>query len=82
MIFLDPRPGCSSGQAGSKAARSELIATFSGQDSVASSLRLIQVFTDVWSYPGGRGQSLVNKIYKYLISQGYYEKVRALADSR
>ena len=28
------------------------------------------------------GQSIVNKIYNHLISQKYYEKVRALADAR
>ena len=52
------------------------------QDHVASSLRLIQVFTDVKSYAADDGQNIVNKIYRYLISQKYYEKVRALADAR
>ena len=49
---------------------------------MASSLRLIQVFTDVKSYGATEGQNIVNKIYKHLISQNYYEKVRALADAR
>ena len=52
------------------------------QDNVASSLRLIQVYTDVKSYGATEGQNIVNKIYKHLISQNYYEKVRALADAR
>ena len=52
------------------------------QDNVASSLRLIQVYTDVKSYGASEGQNIVNKIYKHLISQNYYEKVRALADAR
>ena len=52
------------------------------QDNVASSLRLIQVYTDVKSYGSSEGQNIVNKIYKHLISQNYYEKVRALADAR
>ena len=52
------------------------------QDHVASSLRLIQVFTDVKSYAADDGQNIVNKIYRYLISQKYYEKIRALADAR
>ena len=49
---------------------------------MASSLRLIQVYTDVKSYGASEGQNIVNKIYKHLISQNYYEKVRALADAR
>ena len=48
---------------------------------MASSLRLIEVYTDVKSY-SMNGQSIVNKIYNHLISQKYYEKVRALADAR
>ena len=51
------------------------------QEHVASSLRLIEVYTDVKSY-STNGQSIVNKIYNHLISQKYYEKVRALADAR
>lgn len=51
------------------------------QEHVASSLRLIEVYTDVKSYSTD-GQIIVNKIYNYLISQDYYEKVRALADAR
>ena len=48
---------------------------------MASSLRLIEVYTDVRSYSTD-GQIVVNKIYNHLISQNYYEKVRALADAR
>ena len=48
---------------------------------MASSLRLIEVYTDVKSYSTD-GQIIVNKIYNHLISQNYYEKVRALADAR
>lgn len=51
------------------------------QDNVASSLRLVQVFTDGSSY-SDNGQLILSKIYKYLVGNNYYEKVRKLVDTK
>ena len=53
------------------------------QESVASSLRLVQVFTDVASYAASDcGQTVLVKMYQYLLSRRYYAKVRQLVDTR
>ena len=53
------------------------------QESVASSLRLVQVFTDVASYAASdSGQTILVKMYQYLLSRRYYAKVRQLVDTR
>ena len=48
---------------------------------MASSLRLVQVFTDGSSY-SDNGQIILCKIYKYLVRENYYEKVRRLVDTK
>ena len=51
------------------------------QTSVASSLRFIQVYTDAGNYPSN-GRITVTKIFKYLLTNDYFAKVRQLVDLR
>ena len=51
------------------------------QENVASSLRFIQVYTDAESYSSA-GTLVVSKIFKYLVSNSYFAKVRQLVDTR
>jgi len=46
---------------------------------VASSLRFVQIYTDLENYSKS-GLSIVIKIYKYLIQDSYFSKVRDLVD--
>ena len=51
------------------------------QENVASSLRFIQVYTDVGNYSSA-GTAVVTKIYKHLVTNSYFAKIRQLVDTR
>ena len=51
------------------------------QDNVASSFRLLQVFTDSSSYDSSQS-IIISNIFRYLVNNNYYGKVRQLVDAR
>ena len=51
------------------------------KENMASSLRFIQVFTSLDNYPTN-GFAILTKIYKFLIKDSYFIKIRQLVDTK
>jgi len=58
------------------------LASSKSNDAIAAPLRLLQIFTSQDTYSDNKGLSIVTKIYRYLVSFGYFNNVRVLIDSR
>jgi len=57
------------------------LASSKPNDAIAAPLRLLQIFTSQETY-SDKGLVIVTKIYRYLVSFGYFNQVRVLIDSR